>query len=220
MDVDALAVGIKSGATDAIMFPDDPSVTRPQIVSQLDAWFPIADGSSVFGLAAQIAWGAKALITAEVGILVSFPDLDIVVLGTITIGPARRGEGAARAAHGHARRHRPRRGTVRMTVGLYDSALVQTINLSGESAFYARFATDPFFLLSVGGYHPSFQPPGGLPGAILDLDRMRAAVEISEDVYFSLEAYFAVTSNTLQFGSDAHLEMSSRFLRRDLHRAR
>ena len=33
-------------------------------------------------------------------------------------------------------------------------------------ALYARFTDDPFFLLSVGGYHPSFQPPGGLPGAV------------------------------------------------------
>ena len=103
-------------------------------------------------------------------------------------------------------------GTVWVTSALYDSALVRTLQLSGESALYARFTDDPFFLLAVGGYHPAFQPPGGLPGAIYDLDRLRAAIEISDDVSFSLEAYFAVTSNTLQFGSHAALEASSKFL--------
>ena len=84
MDVEALAGGLKSGAADAVMFPEDPLGDAAAIVSGLDEWFPIADGSFVFGLAAQIAWGAKALVTAELGIVVSFPDLDVVVLGTIT----------------------------------------------------------------------------------------------------------------------------------------
>ena len=69
MDVDALAAGLKSGAADAIMFPDDPLGDAALIVSELDAWFPIADGSFVFGIAAQITWGTKALVTAELGIV-------------------------------------------------------------------------------------------------------------------------------------------------------
>ena len=212
MDVEALAAGIKSGAADAIMFPDDPAGDCRQLISGLDAWFPIAEGSAVFGVDAQLAWGAGAVVTAEVGVIVSFPDLDLVVLGTVesvlpdavapelelhmdALGVIDLGE-----------------GIVWMTAVLYDSALAQTIHVSGGMAFYARFSSDPFFLLSVGGYHPSFQPPGGLPGAVLDLDRMRAEVTISDDVHYSLEAYFAVTSNTLQFGADASLEASSKFL--------
>jgi hypothetical protein len=212
MDVDALAEGIKSGAADAIMFPDDPAGDCALLVSQLDAWFPVAEGSAVFGVDAQLAWGTGALVTGELGVVVSFPDLDLIVLGTIesvlpnadapelelhmdALGVIDLGE-----------------GTVWITAALYDSALAQTIHVSGGMALYARFTDDPFFLLSVGGYHPSFQPPGGLPGAVLDLDRMRAEVTISDDVHYSLEAYFAVTSNTLQFGAEASLEVSSRFL--------
>ena len=47
---------------------------------------------------------------------------------------------------------------------------------------------------------------------MLDLDRMRAEVTISDDVHYSLEAYVAVTSNTLQFGAEVSLEASSEFL--------
>ena len=41
---------------------------------------------------------------------------------------------------------------------------------------------------------------------------MRAEVAISDDVLFALEAYVAVTANTLQFGSLATLEASAKFL--------
>ena len=212
MDVEALAAGLKSGAADAIMFPEDPLGDAALIVSELDAWFPIAEESFVFGLAAQISWGAKALVTAELGIVLSFPDLDIVVLGTITSVLPNEDEAELELHLDTLGVIDLSEGTVWITCALYDSALVQTLHLSGEAALYARFTNDPFFLLAVGGYHPAFQPPGGLPGAIYDLDRMRAAIEISDDVFFSLEAYFAITSNTLQFGSLASLEASSKFL--------
>lgn len=42
---------------DAILFPDDPVRDAPLIVDQLDAWFPLAQGSAVVGVAAQIDWG-------------------------------------------------------------------------------------------------------------------------------------------------------------------
>ena len=212
MDVEALAAGLKSGAADAIMFPDDVLGDAALIVSELDAWFPIADGSFVFGLAAQISWGAKALITAELGIVISFPDLDIVVLGTITSILPNEDEAQLELHMDTLGVIDLSEGTVWITSALYDSALMHTLHLSGESALYGRFTNDPFFLLSVGGYHPAFQPPGGLPGALYDLDRMRASVDISDDVYFALEAYFAITSNTLQFGSLATLEASAKFL--------
>ena len=88
----------------------------------------------------------------------------------------------------------------------------QTIHLSGDMPRCTPASADPFFLLSIGGYHPAFQPPGGLPASVYDLDRMRAEVAICEDVWFALEAYVAITSNTLQFGAQAYLEASAKFL--------
>jgi hypothetical protein len=67
-------------------------------------------------------------------------------------------------------------------------------------------------LLAVGGYHPAFDPPGYLPAAVTDLDRVGFQVELSEDLWFGVEGYVAVTSNTLQFGAEATLEASTTFL--------
>ena len=107
MDAEAIADGLKSGAVDAILFPDDPLDDAELIISQLDAWFPLAEGSAVFGVAATITWGTpKAIVTGQLGVMVSFPDLDIAVLGSVLMALPDRGGGAARAAHGHDRRDR------------------------------------------------------------------------------------------------------------------
>ncbi|HKE78912.1 MAG TPA: DUF6603 domain-containing protein [Solirubrobacteraceae bacterium] len=213
MDADALASGLKSGAIDAILFPDDPLEDAALILSQLDAWFPLAEGSSVFGVAARITWGTPVpIVTGQLGVAIVLPDLEIAVLGSIAMLLPSEEEVLLEL-------HMDSLGvidvpgqTVTVLASLYDSALLSTIHLSGDMAFYVSFGASPAFLLSIGGYHPDFDPPCGLPPSVLALDRMRAEVAISDDVFFSLEAYVAVTSNTLQFGSLATLEASAKFL--------
>jgi hypothetical protein len=213
MDAEALAGGLKSGAVDAILFPDDPLADAPLIVSQLDGWFPLAEGSFVFGVAATITWGApKALVTGEVGVVLTFPELDIALLGSVSMALPDE-ETALIELHMDALGVIDvSEQTVMVTASLYDSTLLHTISLSGDMALYARLGADPYFLLSVGGYNPHFRLPGDLPAAVTDLRRMRAEVTISEDVWYALEAYVAVTSNTLQFGAEASLEASAKFL--------
>ncbi len=212
MDVEALAGGLKSGAVDAILFPDDAVADAAAIVAGLDAWFPLAAGNLVFGVAGRITWGTPVtIVTADIGIVLTFPELDIAVLGSITI--------ELPEELPLLELHMDTLGTidfseqtVMVVASLYDSTLLHTISLSGDMAMYARLGNDPYFLLSVGGFHPDFEPPGGLPAAVLDLDRMRVEVTISEDVWYALESYVAITSNTLQFGAEATLEASAKFL--------
>ncbi len=213
LDADALASGLKSGAIDAILFPDDPLEDAPLILSQLDAWFPLAQGSSVFGVAAKITWGTPVpIVTGQLGVALVLPDLEIAVMGSVAMLLPTEEEVLLEL-------HMDSLGvidvpgqTVTVVASLYDSALLSTIHLSGDMAFYVSLGAAPAFLLSVGGYHPDFDPPCGLPPSVLALDRMRAEVTMSDDVFFALEAYVAVTSNTLQFGSLATLEASAKFL--------
>src|SRR4029079_4453367 len=74
------------GAVDAILFPDDVLGATDSIVAGLDAWFPAAEGSSVFGVAATITWGTrKTLVTGELGVMVCVPELEIAVLGSVAM---------------------------------------------------------------------------------------------------------------------------------------
>ena len=101
-------------------------------------------------------------------------------------------------------------GTFSLTASLYDSRLLETIDLSGDMAMYLQVSGQPYFLLSVGGYHPGFEPPSIVPAAMHDLRRMRAAISIASNVSVTIEAYFAVTSNSVQFGSAVYVTPRSR----------
>ena len=87
-----------------------------------------------------------------------------------------------------------------------------TIDLGGDMAMYVQRPAQPYFLLSVGGYHPSFHPPSTVPASMHDLRRMRGLDRRSPPTSRSrVEAYFAVTSNSLQFGASVNLEASVEF---------
>jgi hypothetical protein len=213
MDGEAIAAGLKSGAVDAILFPDDVLGEAGAIVAQLDAWFPLAEGNTVFGVAATITWGTpKVLVTGELGVMVSFPDLEIAVLGSVAMVLPEEADAVLELHMDSIGVIDVADQTVTVAASLYDSALLHTLHLSGDMALYARLGVSPYFLLSIGGYNPHFKPPAGLPPSIVDVRRMRAEVALGEDAWFALEAYVAVTSNTLQFGALAALEASSTFL--------
>jgi hypothetical protein len=213
MDVEALAGGLSSGAVDAILFPEEPEKDAALIVSQLDSWFPLAEGSLVFGVAGRITWGTpKTLVTADVGVVLSFPELDFAVMGSVSIELPEETDALLELNMDVIGTIDLSEGTVMVVAALHDSSLLKTLQLSGGMAMYASFGAHPYFLLSVGGYHPDFQPPAELPAAVTELDRMRVELELSENAWFALEAYFAITSNTLQFGSEATLELSDKFL--------
>ena len=213
MDVEALAGGLSSGAVDAILFPEEPEESVELIVSQLDSWFPLAEGSLVFGVAGRITWGTpKTVVTADIGVVLTFPELDLAVMGNVSIELPEETDALLELHMDVIGTIDLSEGTVMVVAALHDSSLLKTLQLSGGMAMYASVGEHPYFLLSVGGYHPDFQPPAELPAAVTELDRMRVELELSENAWFALEAYFAITSNTLQFGSEATLELSDKFL--------
>ena len=61
--------------------------------------------------------------------------------------------------------------------------------------------TGPGFALSVGGLHPKFATPAGFPSVA----RLQLALTNGNNPKLICQAYFAVTSNTVQFGADCSL---------------
>src|SRR5262249_7900358 len=74
--------------------------------------------------------------------------------------------------------------------------------LAGDMAVRMSWGTDKNGLLTVGGFHPDYQPP---PMALPDLRRLSLQLLSGDNPRLLLETYFAVTSNTVQFG--ARLEL-------------
>jgi hypothetical protein len=84
---------------------------------------------------------------------------------------------------------------------LYRSRILST-PLDGEMGVLVTYGDEPEFVVSVGGFHPDFRPPP-LPFPVprrvsLNLLNTRSA-------RIAGSGYFAVTSNTVQFGAEAEL---------------
>jgi hypothetical protein len=205
LDAEALAAGLRTGAVNALLFPDDPVGDIDELIVMMDDFFPFADGNTVVGPVIQIGWGTPTLITGQLGVVISLPEGIIAVMGSLyallptpeapllvinmdCLGVLDFGE-----------------GTLTLAASVYDSRLLATIDLSGDMALYLRATSQPYFLLSVGGFHPGFDPPSLLPAFLYDLRRMQASITLASNVSVSIEAYFALTSNSVQFGAAVNL---------------
>lgn len=209
MDTIAIAEGLKNGALDTLLFPEDPVRDAPQLISMIDDYFPVLEGNSVFGPIVEIGWGApKTLITMQLGVIISLPEGRIALLGSIAAILPKPDAPILSLKMDLLGEIDIPGGTLFMMASLYDSNLLSTIELSGDMGTYLATKGQPYFLMSVGGSHPGFEPPSLVPSVLHDLRRMRAGISVAQNVDISITTYFAVTSNTVQFGAAVALEMS------------
>jgi hypothetical protein len=200
IDVDSLAVALKTGAADAVLFPDNILADAAAVLAGLDLWFPVRENTTVIGPVVEIGWGTPTLISAQLGVLIAIPDLIVTLLGSVEMLLPTPDEALLSLRMDVIGAVDVPASTVMVAASLHDSNLLGICELSGDMGFYARFADQPLFLLSVGGYHPQFQPPGALPSWLMELRRVSAAVPLGVGVEVVLTAYVAITSNTVQFG--------------------
>lgn len=206
LDKEALKQVVRAGNIDAVLFPGDIAKNPGRVLSTIETLFPVARGSCVFGPALKIVWGKDDLLTGSLGVYLSLPDpILIALVGRIELsilGEAKEGE-----------EERPSLVSLRMDIGgaadLSEGTLeldarvkgkITVLELFGDMAFRARFKHKPGFLLSVGGFHPAFEPPADLQ----DMERMTARIGFQKgavDVGLTFQSYLALTSNTFQFGA-------------------
>jgi hypothetical protein len=199
--VDTLRTGLRSGALGSILFPKDPIRNAPQIVSDLQAIFPPAPGRFLFGPMVQLGWGTPTLLTIELGLILELPaPVRLLILGRLRVLlpdqrlPVVRLQLDALGVIDFAS------GDVSLDAVLYDSQVAQ-FAVTGAMALRANFGTAPNFVLAIGGFNPRFPAPAGFPA----LDRVAISLATGDNPRLRLEAYFALTTNTVQFG--AHLDL-------------
>lgn len=203
VDGDALAAGLRAGAVDAILFPDDPVRDAAVLIPQIDEYFPLLSGNTVIGPVVEVGWGMPVtLIAGQVGVMVSLPQGLIVIMGSLSTALPTPDAAVLEINMDALGVIDLTAGTILATASLYDSRLLGTIELSGDMAFFLATTPSPYFALSVGGWHPSFQPPAVLPSVFTDLRRIRAEVSVASNVSITFESYFALTPNTVQFGGE------------------
>lgn len=210
IDVDALHERFATGAAARLLAVEAATEASnlPAILREVDATFPVADGVYVVGPTVRLRW--LRLVTIDAGVFLEFPGpTRVVVLGTARAtvdNPLAKGPLVQLRADFVGVLDLERR-TFAFDATLIDSRLLESFPLTGDILFRAGWGDEPYTVLSVGGFHPDFHP-GNLP-VPKTIDRLAMSYGHPDDrIYLRFEGYFAITSNSVQFG--ASVEVSAK----------
>ncbi|MFT6502853.1 MAG: hypothetical protein ACJASQ_002984 [Crocinitomicaceae bacterium] len=204
MEIEPLRTGVKTGTIDHILFPDPATFVQNAAshLSNIKSIFPVDHGRFVFGPMAKIGWGAPTLITAELGLLLEVPKpIRLAILGVIKAILPDEDNDLIRLQINFLGMIDFGKKEISFDATIFDSKIL-TFTISGDMAFRLNYGDKPAFLLSVGGFHPKFNSPIPVPV----MNRLMVKVVDRPSIKIILSTYFAVTSNTVQFGAKMDLE--------------
>ncbi|MBS0157726.1 MAG: hypothetical protein JSS26_03985 [Nitrospira sp.] len=198
---DVLRDGLKTGTLNSVLFPPDPLRNAPQIFSDLRRVFPPTAGRHVVGPMVQLRWGSPTLLTLDLALLVELPaPIRVIVLGHLQVLLPDQTHPLVQIRMDALGVLDLSAETVALDATLYDSRILQ-FTLTGDMALRAGWGRQPQFVLAIGGFHPRFAPPPGLPA----LKRLALQLADGDSLQLRCQAYLAVTSNTVQFGARVDL---------------
>jgi hypothetical protein len=206
MNTDALHAGFRAHTLNNVLFPPDPIANAPQIISSIESFFPPADGRYLFGPMLEIGWGTPTLITLAVGVILEVPDpVRLALLGLIDAG-------LPTADVALIELHIDVLGildfgakTLSIDGSLFDSRVL-IYSLAGDLALRLSWGNDPNFVFSLGGFNPHFNTAGlGVP----NMKRLSVSIGDGDNPRISANSYFAITSNSVQFGSNVEAYASA-----------
>ncbi len=201
LDDDALGEAVRSGSLDQILFAENPIADAELILAEIDAVFPTAVGQYVFGPIVKIGWGTPTLIELDAGVVIQLPEpLSITLLGALSAVLPREEAPILELHVNFAGTWNITEGTLKIDASLSGSQVAGFL-ITGDMAVRAAFIDDPGFLVSFGGFHPQFVAPDDFP----DLDPVGVALDTGEALRVTVGGYFALTSNSVQFGARAEL---------------
>jgi hypothetical protein len=199
---DFLREGIKNKTLNDVLFPKNPVVNAVQIFGTLNNAFPASEGSYLFGPVLQICWGTPPLITMDLGVIAEVGSRNrVVILGRVSAILPSEKQALIRLNMNALGVIDFDRNSISLDAVLYDSRFVNKFPVTGSMLMRLNWGASRMFALSIGGFHPAFKPPSDFPTQ----QRLAISFSDSEDFRLRVEGYFAITSNTLQFGARAEL---------------
>ena len=200
-DAEAMREGLRNKTLGTLLFPKDPIRNAPEIIRNLVTTFPAEQGGFLIGLLLKIGWFSPTLVHLDLAIMLELGNRTrVIVLGSIKALLPTQDNDLVRLQMDAMGIINVGRLDVEIDAVLVDSRLAHKFVLTGSMALRAS-ALRRSFLMSVGGFNPRFTPPMGMP----KLQRITIALASGNNPRLTCEAYFAITSNTLQFGARAEL---------------
>jgi hypothetical protein len=202
MNLQPLIESVRTGAINSIMFPQNPLANAPQIISDLRTLFPPSPGKFLIGSMAKLGWGTPTLIRVSLGVIIEIPG-NIAILGKLKVTLPDEEAALIVIQVNFAGTIEVDKKRLYFFATLFESRVL-FITLEGEMGLLVAWGDKANFVLSVGGFHPRFNPPP-LPFP----SPRRIALDLLNTSAYRLrvEGYFAVTSNTVQFGARTELKI-------------
>jgi hypothetical protein len=200
MLLEPIAGGIRTGAINSIVFPPDPVANAPRIISDLRTYFPPSEGTFLIGPMIKLGWGTPTLISVAFGIIIEIPG-NVAIVGVMRIVMPEENAPILVINVAFIGALEFDKSRLWFFAALFDSRIL-FMTLEGEMGLLMDFGVHPEFILSVGGFHPSFNPP---PLPFPNPRRIHIDVLRTPLARITVENYFAVTSNTVQFGARSEM---------------
>ncbi|WP_326732517.1 DUF6603 domain-containing protein [Streptomyces phaeochromogenes] len=202
MNLQALVEGVRTGSIESVAFPRDVIANAPRILSDLNRFFPPEQGTFLVGPMAKIGWGTPTLVSISLGVIIEIPG-NIAVLGVLraALPTADRALLVIQAQFVGALELDKSR--LWFFAQLFESRIL-TMTVDGGMGVLVAWGDNPDLVVTVGGFHPAYRPPP-LPFPIPD--RLSVDLLNRRNQLIRVSGYFAITSNTVQFGAKAELKL-------------
>ena len=198
--LDVLRAGVKTGALNSVLFPKDVVANITRIVSDLKQIFPIEVNHFLIGPMAKIGWGSS-ILTLELGLLLDIPRPMFAILGVLRLSLPQESAPILKLQVNFLGVVDFENQYISFDASLFDSKLL-IFTITGDMALRINWGPKSLFIMSVGGFHPAFKEA---PADLQQMTRLSIALLSGNNPRVSIQCYFAVTSNTVQFGAKAEL---------------
>ncbi len=202
MDVDRIRDGLRTGTADSILFPTDIINRIDVIVRDLEEAFPAQEGHVLIAPMAMITWMNPALVTLKVGIVLEIaPQPNVALLGVLRLALPTPDAAVVDLKVAFIGGIDVAASLLYFDAAIYDSYIGYgdfKLSLEGDIAIRLCWSATPDLVVSIGGFHPSYKPN---PSLKLPAMRRLSLSLLKDNPRLTLSLYFAVTSNTIQFGA-------------------
>lgn len=196
-NIDVIQAGLKNGILNSTLSLPDPITNAASIITNLEGIYPPTENRYVFGPLIEIDWGTPSIIRCYLALVLELPmPIRLLILGQVKADLPTTDVSLVRFRMDILGVIDFVKGEFLLEASLYDSRVL-SFSLSGGMALEVAWGARPVFLLSLGGFHPLYPAPAGFP----KIDRLAIGLSSGNSIQMHLDAYFALTSNSVQFGS-------------------
>jgi hypothetical protein len=201
LDTPALMAGVKTGAVNSIMFPQNIVANINRIASDIKTLFPLAEGHFIVAPMGKLGWGTPTLMSLEIGVILDIPQPAVTIIGVLRINLPTEEAALLKLQVNFAGGIDFGRSLLWFNASLFDSRIL-AFTLSGDMALRIGWGETPLLVISVGGFHPAFRD---VPPDLANMTRLTIALLSGDNPRITIQTYFAVTSNTVQTGARVEL---------------